>query len=1788
MQETYANYAFISYSHKDEPWAAWLQRKLESYRLPSVIRREAGSTVPERIRPVFRDATDLGAGRLQNNLQHELESSRFLIVICSPNSARPNAEGKHWVNDEVSHFASLGRADRIVPILVEGDEKSSLCPKLRELGILAIDATKKSRQRTLNDLVAALLGLRPDELWQREERLRRRKAAWRMVVAATALILAGLGGWRWYDVGATHVQYYSDYVDEWGIPTGIPNQLLTREQVRNRLFSYRFEFRGRQKGGGLFAPRILRRVVMADADGRTLNDESIFFSDDPYYLNRPQIQLLHYREDGGLEYIDDRDGKNLPLVRHKFSGRGNGDVENVQIIAGGEIDAPLLANSLGKEFGASGDAAERSEIRRLSHTRDSRGRIVKTLFKADRGRKARNAEGVYGIAYERDADGRPVKETYLGYGGTPHENRLGTAGCVRSFSGDGFLDRFEFVDAYGKTKINGNSGYAQEVFHRDEYGNCIRRAALDAAGVPTLNNDGISGEAYTIVKGRLTRSTFLDIEDRPTLTKNGYAAACLEWEENGDSLTIRFLDDQDAPTHISWGCAKWHLSFRDGDLVLFELHDLQGHLTPNGDGNAGYRSEWKNHRETKRIFFDENRCPMSGYSVEYNDDGQEMAYFNLGEDELPKDGPQGWAGRLTEYEEGHPVRVRFVDPEGNLILTTAGHAGWNSIFENGNEIERTFIGEDGRPVLVPEGYATQKQVYKNGLLISYSFLGLDGEPVLHKDGNAGARYKYDDAGRITEYTWFGLTGEPVRSKGTGAIGWRSKYDDAGNEIERWWLGPDGNPCRNADGIAGWKTSFDSQNREIERMFVDADGKPVILPNDGTAGIRWEYDNRGNTVSKTFLGPDGKETICFDGYSSEHDEYNTFGNITRHMCLGTNGVPIAVQQFNGCAGWEIEFDRFQRETKTTYIGTNGNPMIAGRGFASYEFRRDNLGRVTGERYYDAAGKLTLRPEDLVAGWDDEYDVLGNLIRRTYVGTDGNPCRHIQGNAGWKAKYDRRGNILEFVYVDEQEQPLPLNLDGIAGHRSEYDDNNNEIRHVNLGTDEKPKMNFEGWAEWTKRYDQWGTETEQRFFDETGTPCLLPNLGYAGWTKETTGNVTTTFYLGLDGKPTRTKDGWAGTREMHDERGNVESLVYLDLDGARFETGAGCAEIVSTFDEIGFRTRIVYLDADGHPVPAGVDRSCGQLSWSHEIGKESKRIYLGPDGNPGINDTGAFGAEFSFDWAGRQTSWTPFDQDGMPILEPSLGYAKVLYEFNDDNSCYTSYFDEQDNPAVTIDGIAAEISLSNAEGLEVAHRCFGLDGQLIPALSSGVAGWDSGWNERGNEIRRTWIGTNGEPAPHRDGNTGWTSEYDERGRMIQRTFVDASGKPVDISDGIAGRAWEYDDAGNITKVVNLDEDGIPMDDVSGTAIEILSHDLFGRLVKVQWLDSNGQPVWNNDTGCAGYQSAYDIYGNETNRVWIGVDGKPHAHKDGNAGWCQRFERGLCVSTIFTDTNGTPTAIPDGYAEIRVKHDRFGRMTELWYLDTAGNPCSATNGCSRMHWSYDERGLCTEYEELDMEGQLFTNTLHDAVKYTYEYDRRGHETICRFIDADGKLRNEPHGFAIREQTCDFAGRPTEVRFLDADGKSVRNTETDASIERREWDDRGNLVCLRYFDENDVPCLCSNGYATVKTEYDLRGFSVKTLHYGPDDTLVALSDSGCAGWTSKRDRLGNETVRIWLGTDGNATPDHNGVFGWTSIFAHGQETSRRWIGADGKPCRAADGSMGWDKTYDEYGKELSKIDVN
>ena len=111
--EAYRYFAFVSYSSKDAKIAKSLQRRLETYKLPTTLRNELeaerGVKFPKRLSPIFRDMTDLEASVLGRSIRRELEDSKFLIVVCSPNSAT-----SAWVNQEVENFILMGRYDRII------------------------------------------------------------------------------------------------------------------------------------------------------------------------------------------------------------------------------------------------------------------------------------------------------------------------------------------------------------------------------------------------------------------------------------------------------------------------------------------------------------------------------------------------------------------------------------------------------------------------------------------------------------------------------------------------------------------------------------------------------------------------------------------------------------------------------------------------------------------------------------------------------------------------------------------------------------------------------------------------------------------------------------------------------------------------------------------------------------------------------------------------------------------------------------------------------------------------------------------------------------------------------------------------------------------------------------------------------------------------------------------------------------------------------------------------------------------------------------------------------------------------------------------------------------------------------------------------------------------------------------------------------------------------------------------------------------------------------------------
>ena len=209
----YAYRAFISYSHRDKAVATRLHRTVESYRIPPKL---VGTTtpvglVPKRLAPVFRDRDELPASAdLGGELSAALQKSMFLIVICSPASAK-----SHWVDQEILQFKRMHGDTRVLALIVGGTPYGSDMPgredqecfprSLRfKLGAdnelsdtpaepIAADIRTDGDGRRLANLklIAGLTGLKLADLVQRETQRRMRRLAMITTGAMCGMVVTG-------------------------------------------------------------------------------------------------------------------------------------------------------------------------------------------------------------------------------------------------------------------------------------------------------------------------------------------------------------------------------------------------------------------------------------------------------------------------------------------------------------------------------------------------------------------------------------------------------------------------------------------------------------------------------------------------------------------------------------------------------------------------------------------------------------------------------------------------------------------------------------------------------------------------------------------------------------------------------------------------------------------------------------------------------------------------------------------------------------------------------------------------------------------------------------------------------------------------------------------------------------------------------------------------------------------------------------------------------------------------------------------------------------------------------------------------------------------------------------------------------------------------------------------------------------------------------------------------------------------------------------------------------------
>lgn len=210
MQQHYTNIAFISYKREDKRWAKWLQSKLEHYKLPiEILEQEPDLEFAKNPRHVFRDTTDLSGGVLAKAIKEGLDSSKYLIVICSPRAAK-----SEWVCKEVQDFIDFGREEYIIPFIIGGephsdDSKKECFPDAlkslsKERELLGINIKEGGRNYAAVRAVATMFGLKFDTLWDRFQREEKKRMRWFIAALCIAVLILlsclGAGVWSYHQI----------------------------------------------------------------------------------------------------------------------------------------------------------------------------------------------------------------------------------------------------------------------------------------------------------------------------------------------------------------------------------------------------------------------------------------------------------------------------------------------------------------------------------------------------------------------------------------------------------------------------------------------------------------------------------------------------------------------------------------------------------------------------------------------------------------------------------------------------------------------------------------------------------------------------------------------------------------------------------------------------------------------------------------------------------------------------------------------------------------------------------------------------------------------------------------------------------------------------------------------------------------------------------------------------------------------------------------------------------------------------------------------------------------------------------------------------------------------------------------------------------------------------------------------------------------------------------------------------------------------------------------------------
>ncbi len=400
------------------------------------------------------------------------------------------------------------------------------------------------------------------------------------------------------------------------------------------------------------------------------------------------------------------------------------------------------------------------------------------------------------------------------------------------------------------------------------------------------------------------------------------------------------------------------------------------------------------------------------------------------------------------------------------------------------------------------------------------------------------RYTYDLAGRETSVRPYARAPEPCACR-RGYAKKTVAYNTLGNVTEEAYYDTEENLTDTSMGYAIAAYTYDELGNLTSERYYDAKSSGVMPTDARYAYALMDYDDDGRLLSEEYFDEMDKPVNNREGFAAHFLSYAESGLIAEEYYLDAGGDAAALG-----LGYSRRVLVSENDDGSYVMRVIEEAGEEGGSYALLTY--DRYDRVTESRYFDAAGNAIDGPEG--CAWvAREYTSRGQVSLLRYFDGEGRGTA-VNGVWGVKREFNAFGNLAKETWLDAEGEPV-LNDDGYAGTVYDYDLSNSAS---------------------VERY-------YQRYVDTEGEPIAAKN-GAWGLTMlyYPTTRVRVVTFIGADGEPIVTEDGYAILEYEEDENGNRVWEGYYDAIHAQINCAAGYSSVERGYDSMGRLISERYLD------------------------------------------------------------------------------------------------------------------------------------------------------------------------------------------------------------------------------------------------------------------------------------------------------------------------------------------------------------------------------------------------------------------------------------------------------------------------------------------------------------------------------------------------------------------------------------------------------------------------------------